>query len=568
MMGAAAVLPAQAAETRPVVAVTIDFLDYVFDDLPEDRATPDYLPLELYEKRLRTLAECGVNKLYLRVNVCGLTLYPSAAVGRYGDEYGNHKYVIEWGPQRLINTLDRYDPLTETIRIGKSLGMEVWAWESLFDDAATVAKAPAEEFPEFVARYGEYPLMDPYFRSRPHLYAQKDPRKAVTPEMVAERNREAAGRTIGKIVFRSEGGTAECRVTPDRMTILTSDDNIHFTPYEKPFGFSVSREGSRNTITLDNLEIRARFVKLAARDFPTDDRFTMVFKSFRGVNEVYDTDGKLIPAVWGYDPDADLPERNDGGRSGAIQFAGISAVAWDWGKRTVGFGLGEPDPKVTEDNYFLGMAEFNVPEAMEHKLERFRELLKYDFDGFMFNIRSHSYYPEPDDYGFNPEVREKFLARYGRDILDPGFTDYQLLRELRADGIDEFFARCRQLTGGRPLYVSALPNRKPGDQLTYYEKFGLLPWHYDKWAREKSVDGVMMIGEFFPENFKDMPFRLGAFVELWHKSPEESCKIISELLGDRRLDELELYEAMLITRDEKFQKLLTDVLKQEEKPNH
>jgi len=59
---------------RPVISTTIDFLDYCFF-----RTDPSngYFTEEQYDKVIRAVAEAGITKIYLRVDVCGATLYPT-----------------------------------------------------------------------------------------------------------------------------------------------------------------------------------------------------------------------------------------------------------------------------------------------------------------------------------------------------------------------------------------------------------------------------------------------------------------------------------------------------------
>ena len=131
---AGAFVHAQDAPTEkktPQVSATIDFLDYVFS---MHKGPEDYYPLEEYEKELKQLADAGIRKIYLRVNVCGLTHYPTKVSAQYGDNDALH-WTYEKEALRLVETYKHYNPCTETIRIGHKYGMEVWAWESLHDDA-------------------------------------------------------------------------------------------------------------------------------------------------------------------------------------------------------------------------------------------------------------------------------------------------------------------------------------------------------------------------------------------------------------------------------------------------
>ncbi len=73
-----------------VFSSTIDFLDYCFDPVVKGRRGTEPMPLEEYDAILKEVAASGVKKLYLRVNVRGVTLYPSKVVPMYGEEHRRH----------------------------------------------------------------------------------------------------------------------------------------------------------------------------------------------------------------------------------------------------------------------------------------------------------------------------------------------------------------------------------------------------------------------------------------------------------------------------------------------
>lgn len=512
---------------RPEIAVTIDFLDYVFYD---KEGGDDYYPLEAYENRIRELVEVGTTKLYLRVNVCGLTLYPTQVAGMYGDEFGTHAHYISYGPQRLINTLERYDPLEETIRLGRKYGLEVWAWESLFDDAGVAIPI------------GNYFLMDPWFRENTHLYSMRAPWKQFPEEEIQRRNAESEGRVIGKIVVQSERATGPLRITKEHVRIYTSQDNTTYESWVGEFTFSSEREGNINRVILDDLAIDAKFVELRAIGLPTDDEFSVVWRSQRGVSKVYDLEGEEIPAVWGF---------NLNPRTRSSLRLRSEPIAWDYGHRSIGFGVGEPEQGVEHARYYLGLAEFVIPEVMAHKLARFEELLAYDFDGFMFNLRMHSTHPNPDEFGFNPEVRAVFFERFGQDIWQPGTYDVEELFKLRAAAIEDFYRECKQLAGERPLYVAALPRPDKGEKPNRWShrlgRLGELMGTQRKWS---DVDGVMMLDAYFADRLEQeltANQKIGRFIELRNMSDAALRASVEQVLSDPRVGEIEFYEALNIT---------------------
>jgi hypothetical protein len=163
LLGAAFAAGVSAAEKKPAFSTTIDYLDYVFFE-KETKDMP-YYPLEVYEKRIREMAEGGIKKIYLRVNICGLTHYPSKVSALYGENGAFHwESNLVAGALRLIETYKHYNPCTETIRLGKKYGMEVWAWESLFDDAGVIYDEMKCEpaYVEFYRRHTGWAMLDPF----------------------------------------------------------------------------------------------------------------------------------------------------------------------------------------------------------------------------------------------------------------------------------------------------------------------------------------------------------------------------------------------------------------------
>ena len=92
--------PAATVKKAPQVSATIDFLDYVFF---RHKGPEDYYTLEEYEKEIKQLAEAGIKKIYLRVNVCGLTHYPTKVAAQYGENGALH-WTFEKEALRLVET--------------------------------------------------------------------------------------------------------------------------------------------------------------------------------------------------------------------------------------------------------------------------------------------------------------------------------------------------------------------------------------------------------------------------------------------------------------------------------
>ncbi len=538
------------ASDGPIFSSTIDFLDYAFYD---KIGAPDRLTLEAYEQRIREMAEGGLAKIYLRVNANGLTIYPTSLSKQYGTDGDYHWFDVR-GARRFIATLKEYDPVAETIRLGHKYGMEVWCWESVFDDSSGPMTPPdAALDPEAAARTFSYPLMDPYYREHPEGYAQLNPRLDLSDEQLEQINREAMEYPIGRIVVTNRvKGRPPVRFDGGDLEILTSADNRVYRPYAGKFVFrSGVTDDGRNFIEIDQLNITDPYVKLQlSKSFPGSDRdsgYTIAANAARGLCEVYNVRGRKVSSVWATVLDS---KRNP---NVPFNFAVFNSAGFDsfGNRRQIGFKLGE----VPRQRYFYGVAEFNVPESLEYRVRRFRELAAYPFDGYMMNLRTHSRYPNPGDYGYNPEVREKFLQRYGLDIWKDKF-DKRKLFELRAEGVAEYLRRCKAEIGGRPLYISGVPQPTADGKaaVNYYARmFGPLPWLYSRYIADGSIDGIMLLGcdkvEDIGLSAEDAAkVKIGVFREM--AFPPANYNYVEDMRRLRQredIDEVELYETMVLT---------------------
>ncbi len=106
--------------------------------------------------------------------------------------------------------------------------------------------------------------------------------------------------------------------------------------------------------------------------------------------------------------------------------------------------------EVPQARYYLGVVEYATKKGMDHMVDRFRELTEYPFDGYMFNTRCHSSRADADRYGFNPEVLEKFKARYGHEYAGTE-EDQKGVCQIRAEAIADFFKNCKAISKGRPI---------------------------------------------------------------------------------------------------------------------
>ncbi|MFZ2406671.1 MAG: hypothetical protein WAW41_16175 [Methylobacter sp.] len=540
---------------KPIFSTTIDFLDYVFCD--KTNFESQFYSLERYEQRIKEISAGGVKKIYLRVNVTGLTLYPSKVSAIYGTNDMFH-WNMPRESYRLIETLKRYNVLEETIRLGHKYGMKVWAWVSPLDEGGWKIN-PAKGYESFAEKNDGMPGLDPFYHNHMDCFAMKNPKKIPLATEIKKINEGARKNPIEKILLADTiKSTLPVRIKAKEVEIYTSLDNFTFTFYEKPFHFNTGKTSDgRNYFEITGLSITAPYVKLAHPTY-TNNNFTIAIRQAREQGKIYDTQGREVSSVW-----STITTHSVEKQSRSFDFNFFVPAGWDYKFYQIGFVVGEHYPA---NQYFTGVPEFNVPVAMKHELDKFSELTKYPFDGFMINMRTHSRVSDPIEYGYNPEVRDNFLKRYGRDIYKDDF-DKKKLFELRGEAIADFFKGCKKLTNGRPVYMSGLKNYAWGTPAedSYTKVIGPIPWLYKRYFSDNSIDGVIMMGADFrkqmtPDIIENKSIKIGVFMEMAYCSREnyDCVKDINNLKQDKQLDEIEMYEAMILSLDPKYFKAIKE----------
>ncbi len=537
-----------AQPTRPMISTTIDFLDYAFF---KHEGPENYYTLEEYEKELKELADAGIKKIYLRVNICGLTHYPSKVSAQYGENGALHWSMEEQG-LRLVETYKHYNPCTETIRIGHKYGMEVWAWESLHDDAGVCYSASdlPERYADIYHKLGGWALLDPFYLDNPDALAEIDPRFKPDEAAIQRRNQTALRLPIEKIVFTNPENKwreqPSDKLTQDNLRVYVSSNNKQYVLYDKPFSFKMQKVDGRNQIELSGLNITVPYIKLDCTN--NDSRFSMVIAKPVGQGKLYNTAGELIPSTWNWgngEPDKTW-----------LNFSHFTGAAgWDYQDRNVGCFAGE----VPQARYYLGVVEYATKKGMDHMVDRFRELTEYPFDGYMFNTRCHSSRADADRYGFNPEVLEKFKARYGHEYAGTE-EDQKGVCQIRAEAIADFFKNCKAISKGRPIYMSAPRPLEIATKEKIHDTFGPLPWLYKRYFADGSIDGVVMIGknwidgDDFSDYFTDeitggKPIKIGIFREgaRYGRNKDFFFKDMAKLVKTN-LSEIEFYESMILNQ--------------------
>ena len=524
---------------QPIISTTIDFLDYCFSRTDPSRG---YFTEEQYDEVIRTVAESGITKIYLRVDVCGLTLYPTT-VGKQYEGDGRDP-----GSTYLVNTLKQYDPVAKTVELGHRHGLEVWAWDTLFDDEATMVRYDADRDPEMLRRFGEYPLKDPFLIENSQYQWRLDPR------IEAKQRDEAAtldpDAPITAIRICSDTRSASGRVTGEMFDILVSDDNRHYRVYEGDWRFRVE-SAKPPVLLIEGLEIGEAYVKLAFhKPWSTAPGFTITGEPGDLV-QVF-CDGAWHKALCDFRDQVE-PAEEDG-----FDFV-ASRFAWDYGHRAMGIAKRAPElPR------HYGMAELGYPEVRAHKLAKLRELAAYDFDGFAYSIRTHTQGRAPQHYGYNDVTREAFCKRYGKDIWTEDF-DRDTWLGLRAEVMNAYLAEAAKSLGSRPLFMD-FPRQYP--RAPYIRAYGGVPFRPEEWVRDGAVAGVRMLGispdqKVKPEFAGADRVRIVRFVDNGRMpTPDKFRENLQRWLENPVIDEIEFYETLLYTDRPEYLQIIRETLAQ------
>ncbi len=199
---------------------------------------------------------------------------------------------------------------------------------------------------------------------------------------------------------------------------------------------------------------------------------------------------------------------------------------------------------------------------MAHKLDKFREIAAYPFDGYMLTTYAQGGLPL-DEYDFNPEVRDIYLKRHGVDILQEP-PDLDKLRHIRAEGIADYIRECKKILGSRKLLITGEVPSGPDDgtRRANRQTYRHLPWLYDRYFAD-GIDGVLMYQEFrdvfTPQVTGGRPFLLGmtrCLAERGYDFPSD----LENLLKHGGYDELEFYETLIFVAKPNWLKELTRLL--------
>ena len=164
-------------------------------------------------------------------------------------------------------------------------------------------------------------------------------------------------------------------------------------------------------------------------------------------------------------------------------------------------------------------------------------------------MNCHSSRSEPDSYSFNPAVRERILARTGKDIYRES-VPLQMLLDERRDGLSEYIEEYKKTIGDRPLYLEGWGPGYGKGGMYQRENFGSIYPDYERLIRHDAIDGVVMWHDFSaffePKVLGGKKIVLGYYIGLVEvKSLVDKVQF---LLGNPHLAMVDFYESLLFTQ--------------------
>ncbi|MFT7579640.1 MAG: hypothetical protein ACI9MR_001306, partial [Myxococcota bacterium] len=464
-------------------STAIDFLDMVWlRTKPESFATPEQAYYTEAEWRgfMAYLKVIGIRRVYFRVSATGLLLYPSA-IGKVYAGDGRHPQ-----DQWLVNTLATYDPLQVTIDAGRELGIQVYAWLTLYDEMGTVARTgPGSADFE---TYGAFPGSDPWFESYPEGYWQPHPDLAVS--------RYEPGATVTEIDLLTPAWLPAIRGPREAgswsVVVWTSENGVNFTRYTGPItqGPATSADDEFIGHKLRGLQIRAPYIKLTHDPDPMDLDFTIggpldEVVRMRGTTAAGDPVDDVAVGVDWLDSNPD-PAFSPFPRS----FGTDRSIAFDAGERVLILAVGGP---VLGPGW--GMPSYGNPDVDAYKASIIAELLdSYTLPGIALSLRTHSLIGQPNAYDFSPHIAADYADRAGSSILDAERYDASLHRQVQANFLTAFLGQVVDAHPSRDVIAMAnKPITAPRTDEIYMAYYGdEAVWDHPAWHAEAGIAATLV----------------------------------------------------------------------------
>ena len=396
---------------------------------------------------------------------------------------------------QLYKTVREYDTVAEFIKAAHELGMKLYYWDPVFDNALNLRCTPGT--PDY-EKYGEYPFADPNIDPKTeweHRFAGRYPEKALAMP-------------IGTIQVICDNLPP---VTAANLALYVAAVDQPFVRYDKAFSVAVAPGSDRGgVITLSGLAIDKPCIKLVY-DCASEKDLAISQFAQRVVKLTY-TNGAPVDAF--STAEVTLSELSDDDI--ATQHRGYVGLAAGWGlvkgkyNRTVILRAG------LFDRHAKGLPEHAYPANRERMVKIVSELYERypDLDGVCFSIRSHSQpsgggFDEvgPYLYGFSEPIVKEYQKRYGIDITTADY-DVEKFLKLRGEYFTQMLREVAKVVHARNGKLEAMAPVRP--QVKAYDHGSMYPlWRgmnidnffdIETWSREGIVDNVVMLGTGHQQN--------------------------------------------------------------------
>ncbi len=533
-------------DAKPLLlSQAIDVLDTSSLGFREAGYTEDYFTPEHLRERVQAAYDAGIRKIYFR-GTGGVAYYPNSKLRKPFKGLFPH-----W--EHGVRTFATYDILAEYIKVAHEFGMQIYYWETPFDNCGAYHCPKGTEGYE---KYGEWPMRDtsiPDEHDWEHRFAQKPP--------------ENLARPIRKIVMQAKNVPT---LAADQIEILTAPHGADFTPYEKPFTVTVTPVEGKDYAALfeiGGLEITDPCVKFVGKEPKSG---VSVFPDAPGAITAEYDDGTPINlfTTGGFMLFGDAAPRLTHFDVGGFQYA--------WGGNVtfiVRFG--------DFARHAIGMPEYAYKENRDRLEAIVTELYERypELDGVTFSIRTHTLpsggSPEtvgaPLVYGYGEPVVQEFIKRYG---VNPRTQDFDVDAFLKLRG--EYFTQALEgvskivhAHGGKLECMAPIRGAGSIAHGSMYPWWGA--YNIDNffdirtWAQKGIVDNVIMLGtkhrqdtwgpewheavQRFSERLAGTQTRLSLHLLVNHSTNDRLLKLMVPLLREEKLDEVEAYEEFHMALD-------------------
>ena len=229
-----------------------------------------YLSEKKLQQRIKMLADTGIGRVYLTLDVGGKAIYQSGV----RETFSGMHFPDSSG---IVRTLKQYDPIERAVAYAHEYSMEAYAYFTAFEEAIPrVVYYDAERRNQF----GHRPMESTYFQQHPDYYWQS--------REYAQAVRGCKG--ITKIVFQArENGT---RLEPQNLSIYHRNSTaVPATAYGGPIVRSKSSNEKGDVIVLDGLDIPFGWVNITQ---PFEDNYTFSNAPLNNLVKFYSGD-TLLP---------------------------------------------------------------------------------------------------------------------------------------------------------------------------------------------------------------------------------------------------------------------------------